>query len=142
MANYVKWLTRCLAYIGSQEMIRIITRRKCIVTNSMLLFKGNIFNILFLLGYDLLEFSMKDIEISETQNIRLKAKYYADNLWRSWVCTSLIALRLNAACLWVSRPDWCFIILSFNFMLCFYSKSSYVPGKMIKEALCLTYVST
>jgi hypothetical protein len=32
-------------------------------------------------------------------------------------------------------------ILSFNFMLCFHSISSYVLGKMIKEAQCLSSVS-
>lgn len=51
-------------------MVGIIIRGQCALTNFMLVFKDIIFDILFLLGYYLLQFSMKqNIEISETKKI-------------------------------------------------------------------------
>lgn len=49
-------------------MRRIIIKRKCALTNSVVVFKNIVFNLLFLLGCYLLKFSMRqDIEISETK---------------------------------------------------------------------------
>lgn len=51
-------------------MVRTIMGRKCALTDSVSLTKDIIFNILFLIGYYLLQFSMRqDIEISEIKKL-------------------------------------------------------------------------
>lgn len=65
-------------------MRRIIIKRKCALTNSVVVFKNIVFNLLFLLGCYLLKFSMRqDIEISETKKkgkINSMTKYHVANL--------------------------------------------------------------